>query len=362
MWPKLPPNSRVKVVPKRINLALQGGGAHGAYTWGVLDRLLEDPRVEIEGVSGTSAGAMNAAVLVNGYVDNGRDGARLALDNFWKAISEAAKYSVFRNNPLRKWLTANPWNLDDSPAFLITQLMSRLVSPYFTNPLNYNPLRQVLEQHLDIQKVNGCSLIKIFVTATRVRDGKPRVFQCSDVSVDALLASACLPQLFQGVEIDGELYWDGGFVGNPALWPLIYNCRSSEIVLVQINPVERQERPITALEITNRVNEITFNSSLIAELRVIDFVSRLIDQGHLDAAQYKRMHIHLIARPTEMSALNASSKLNTDWDFLQYLKQLGRHAANQWLTGHFNELGRQSSCDIDQTFLQKTHSVVASSA
>ncbi len=337
---------------KRINLALQGGGAHGAYTWGVLDRLLEDERIEIEGVSGTSAGAMNAAVLVNGFMTDGREGARRALEKFWLSIAEAAQFSLFRTNPMRKWLMGNPWNLDDSPMFVFGNLMSRLLSPYLTNPLNFNPLREVLENSLEIDKVNACSLIKIFVTATRVRDGRARVFQCSDISIDALLASACLPQLFQGVEIEGELYWDGGFMGNPALWPLIYHCQNPEILLVQINPVERHEYPLTALEITNRANEITFNSSLISELRIINFVNRLIDEHQLDAELYKRVHIHLIERPAEMIALNASSKMNTDGDFLQYLKRLGRGAADRWLAEHFEEIGRDS-CNLQEAFLQK---------
>ncbi|MGF1527400.1 MAG: patatin-like phospholipase family protein [Candidatus Competibacterales bacterium] len=344
------------MTPKKINLALQGGGAHGAYTWGVLDRVLEDERLVIEGISGTSAGAMNAAVLVQGYMRDGNAGARRALEDFWHRIAASARFTPFRTNPLAKWLWNHPWNLDRSPSYRVMDALARLVSPYFSNPLDHNPLQRILEQVLDIATVNSCSRIQLFVTATRVRDGRARVFQCHEIGIDALLASACLPQLFQAVVIDGEAYWDGGFMGNPAIWPLIYGCRSPDVMLVQINPMERDEIPVEAAEIINRVNEITFNASLLAEMRAIEFVSRLIQRGKLEPSDgYKQMRVHLVERPAEMIALNASSKLNVDWDFLVYLKNLGRRAADDWLAANYDHLG-QEGCNIQHTFLE-THQV-----
>lgn len=321
---------------KRVNLALQGGGAHGAYTWGVLDRLLEDDRIDIEGISGTSAGAMNGAVLVDGYMRDGKHGARAALESFWREISHHA-------NPLQTWVFGLSWNLDDSPLYTAYDVMSRVLSPYQTNPLGYNPLRSILEDVLDIERVNSCSVIRLFVSATRVRDGKPRIFRCDEISIDALLASACLPLMFPAVEIDGEEYWDGGFVGNPSIWPLIYYCQSEDVFLVQINPVERGEFPRRASEIINRMNEITFNASLVAEMRAIRFVTHLIDSGHLDENHYKKMRIHLVERPSQMLELNASSKLNADWDFFVHLKALGRQAMGEWLDCNFEMIGEASS-------------------
>ncbi|MGF1526772.1 MAG: patatin-like phospholipase family protein [Candidatus Competibacterales bacterium] len=334
-----------------INLALQGGGAHGAYTWGVLDRLLELDCFAIEGVSGTSAGAMNAAALVDGFAKGGSPGARQALDNFWRQVAEAAHGSPLRNNPMTGWLTGDPWNLDGNPFYRLFDVVSRLFSPYELNPLNHNPLRPVLEASLDLDNLNACRTIKLYVTATRVEDGRPRVFTKGEITVDALLASACIPQLFQAVEIDGENYWDGGFMGNPVIWPLIYRCQSPDVLLVQINPLCRGKVPRRSIEIINRVNEITFNSSLIAELRAISFVSKLVAAGQLDGGNYKQMRIHLVEQPQAMAALNASSKLNADWQFLCHLKALGRSAADRWLADHRDAVGMRPSVDIDEVFL-----------
>jgi len=338
---------------KVLNLALQGGGAHGAYTWGVLDRLLEDERIIIEGISGTSAGAMNAAVIADGYTEDGYPGARHALERFWRKISEMGKYSPFQKMPVPTGLNDHPWNLDGSPVFQMYDILSRFWSPYQLNPMNYNPLREVLEEVINIERVNACSLIKVFIAATRVRDGQPRVFRCGEVTIDVLLASACLPLMFQAVEIDGEAYWDGGFMGNPAIWPLIYYCKSPDVLLIQINPKLRDEVPVTAIEIINRMNEINFNSSLIAEMRAIHFVSELINTGELDSSKYKSMHIHMIERPEEMIDLNASSKLNPSWEFFLYLKELGRNAAAIWLDNNCDKVGSECSVNIEETFLRK---------
>lgn len=339
--------------PKKINLALQGGGAHGAYTWGVLDRLLEEERLVIEGVSGTSAGAMNAAVMVNGYATNGREGARESLKTFWRSVSEISAFSPFHKTPMERMLTG--WNLDSSPAYHFFDLMSRVLSPYDLNPLNINPLRYVLDELLDLKALRACSIMKIFVAATHIVSGQARVFECHEITTDVLLASACIPFLFQAVEIEGEHYWDGGYMGNPALWPLIYKCTSEDLVLVQLNPIHRDGVPKTANEIINRLNEISFNSSLIAEMRAIDFVKRLLADNVLGHDKYKDMKVHLIYSPEELKQLNASSKMNAGWDFFQYLHDVGYKTAGRWIDQHFDAIGKRSTINIRGKFLRGRH-------
>lgn len=334
---------------KKINLALQGGGSHGAYTWGVLDRLLQEERLIIEGVSGTSAGAMNAAVMVNGYCRAGREGAREALKTFWRAISEIGFFSPFHKTPLERMFTG--WNMDYSPAYYYFDMLSRVLSPYDVNPMNVNPLRFVLDELLDFTSLQACSTMKLFVTATHVASGQARVFHCDEINSEVLLASACIPFMFQAVEIEGQNYWDGGYMGNPAIWPLIYNCDSEDVILVQINPIHRAELPRSATEIINRLNEISFNSSLIAEMRAIEFVQRLIEEGRVNRDEYKNMKIHLIYSPEELKSLNASSKMNAGWDFFTYLHGIGYAAAEQWLSEHFDDVGHRSSVDIREKFL-----------
>ena len=332
-----------------LNLALQGGGAHGAFTWGVLDRLLQDDRIVIEGVSGTSAGAMNAAVLVQGYEEGGRDGARAALDGFWHRISALSHLAPVQRNPFEVFF--GNWNLDHSPGYLWLDAISRMMSPYQFNPLNINPLRDVLDDAVDAPRLSASTAVKLFVSATNVRSGKVRVFENREVTVDALLASACLPFLFQAVEIDGEAYWDGGYMGNPALFPLIYGCDSPDIAIVQINPLYRDDVPKTAAGIANRVNEISFNSTLMREMRAIAFVRKLIEDEGLDPAKYKRVNMHLIGDEADMKELGVSSKLNADWAFLQHLKAIGTRTADRWLDMHFERIGIDSTCDIPSVFL-----------
>ncbi len=334
---------------KKINLALQGGGAHGAYTWGVLDRLLEEKDLIIEGISGTSAGAMNAAMLVSGYVKNGREGAKELLEAFWQRISEAAAYSPLHKTAVDRMLTG--WNMDVSPAYHWVDMMSRIFSPYELNPLNVNPMRGILADLLDNDAIQACGLIKLFITATHVASGQARVFQCHEITPDVLLASACIPFYFQAVEIEGEHYWDGGYMGNPAIWPLIYYCQSEDVILVQINPIHDNALPKTASEIINRMNEITFNSSLVAEMRAISFVSKLLKEGSLDPKRYKDMHMHLIYSADHMHHLNASSKMNADWDFFQYLKNIGRQTADRWVKAHWSDIGVRSTVNIHKKFL-----------
>lgn len=340
------PNRRPKLEkPKPIALALQGGGSHGAFTWGVLDRLLEDERIAIEAISGTSAGAMNAVVLADGIHKNAREGARAALRHFWKDASRSAVLSVIQRTPWDK-LTGN-WSMNHSPGYLMADMITRLASPYTLNPLGLNPLQDFLNEHVDFEAVHACAAVKLFISATAVRTGRVRVFDNHDLSSSAVMASACLPNLFPAVEIDGEGYWDGGYTGNPALHPLIYSCNVRDIVIVQINPIDVPDIPRTARDILDRVNEITFNSSLLAELRAIRFVTRQLEAGHLDPAQYKHMLIHRIDGEADLTELGASSKLNAEWAFLQMLFDRGRRAAEDWLAQSFDQIGQRSTLDLD---------------
>lgn len=341
---------RAKKPVKRINLALQGGGAHGAYTWGVLERLLEDESIEIEGISGTSAGAMNAAVLACGLAEGGRDHARRKLERFWTRISDAGKFSPLQQNSIGQMLFG--YNLDWSPTYNWFDLVSRLYSPYDLNPLNLNPLRYVLEDFIDEKILRESSPVKLFIAATHVESGQARVFQCNEITADVLMASACIPFMFQAVEIEGEFYWDGGYMGNPVIWPLIYNTESEDVLLVQINPITRDGLPKRAYQIVNRLNEISFNSSLIAEMRAIEFVKRLLHEGKLDREQYKDMRVHLIYSADEMHSLEASSKMNTGWDFFSHLRQLGYNAAHDWLEAHYDALCNEDTLDIREKFLR----------
>ena len=333
---------------KPISLALQGGGAHGAYAWGVLDRLLEEEDIDIEGVSGTSAGAMNAAVMVNGYATGGRQGAREKLEQFWHKVSEVAGNPM--NTAAFEQFLGN-WNLSLSPMHHMMDLWTSMVSPYDTNPLNINPLKDVLEEVLEVDALRACDTMKLFISATHVKSGQVRVFNTAEMSVDVLLASACLPQMFQAVEIEGEHYWDGGYMGDPAIHPLIYHCDTADMVLVQITPIYRDDVPKQPIDITNRVNEINFNSSLIAEMRAIDFVKRLIKDGKLEEGAYKDMRVHRIYDPASFAELNASSKMNPSLEFFEHLKALGRSSCAHWINEHKKHIGKKSTVDIRDIFL-----------
>lgn len=329
--------------PKKINLALQGGGAHGAFTWGVLDWFLEDSRFTIDGITGTSAGAMNAVVLASGLEAGGEDGAREQLETFWREVSDEARMSPIKRSPLD--ILLGQWNLDYSPSYLFFDVLSRFASPYEFNPMNVNPLRDVLERIVDFDKVHCCSGVKLFIAATNVFTGKIRIFSEKEVTLDAVMASACLPQLYQAVEIDGEPYWDGGYMGNPPLYPLFYETKTADVVLIQINPLERRETPKTARDILNRMNEITFNSTLLRELRAIDFVTRLIEEGKLSEEEYQKVHMHRITAE-DLKPLQASSKMNAEWEFLVELRDLGRRTAKEWLDRHYNDVGSRSTIDL----------------
>lgn len=333
---------------KPVNLALQGGGAHGAFTWGVLDRILEDERIVIEAISGTSAGAMNAVVLADGLMRGGAEGARERLRLFWHEISKAAEYSPIRRSPFDMF-TGN-WSLDLSPAYLWFDTLTRSLSPYDFNPLNINPLKETLEGIVDFERVRACDRLKLFVSATNVETGRVRVFSGQQMTADMVMASACLPTMFQAVEIEGSHYWDGGYMGNPILYPFFYASQSPDILIVQINPIERPGVPRTAREIMNRINEISFNASLLKDLRSVDFVARMLDEGKLDAERYRKLRIHLIKDYEAFSSLGAPSKFNAEPAFLEHLFKVGREACTAWLDENYEAVGERSTVDIRAMF------------
>lgn len=332
---------------KTVSLALQGGGAHGAFTWGVLDAILEDGRLAIEAMSGTSAGAMNAVVLAEGWIEGGAQGARAKLEAFWRAISVDGKYSDSQRSLLDTMLGA--WGGNDTPAGLFwLEMFQKVASPYDSNPLNINPLRDVLADLIDFRKVRACDQVKLFIAATNVRTGKIKVFTGPELTPDHVMASACLPMLFQAVEIKGQAYWDGGYMGNPALFPLFYEAHCDDVVLVQINPIERKELPTGARAIQDRLNEITFNGSLLRELRAIDFVNKLVDAGKLPVDEYKRVLMHRIDGGAALAELTSSSRLNAEWDFLVRLRDIGRTATKRWLKRNYDALGKTGTLDLKE--------------
>src|SRR4029078_12750108 len=321
---------------KRINLALQGGGALGAFTWGVLDHLLEDGRLTIEGISGASAGAVNAVILADGLARGGPEEARKRLADFWRAASLGGNLPDLQRRAVDRLFSF--WPIEDTPIGLWMQAMTRYLSPYDFNPLNINPLKDLVGRFVDFEAVRAAKDLQLFVSATNVRTGELHVFRREEMTADMIVASACLPHLFRAVEIGGESYWDGGYVGNPALYPLIGATETENLLLVQINPLQRKQVPKTHDEILARINEITFNSSLMSELRGITFVGKLIDEGTLPrgtgAGKYRRINFHRIALTESTQTLDTASRLNTDYDFFEMLRNNGRRAARRFLDAH----------------------------
>jgi NTE family protein len=329
--------------PVSVDLGLQGGGAHGAFTWGVIDRLLDEPWIGIEGVSGTSAGAMNAAVLVDGFAEGGRAGAQKALERYWRAVAAAGRMSPMQRGPIERM--ANLWTLDYSPAFNVLETAARMMSPYDTNPGGSNPLRAILSECIDFDRVAQAD-IKLFVNATNVRTGRGRLFRNAEITPEVLMASACLPTMFQAIEIEGEFYWDGGFSGNPSIVPLVRECASRDTIIVQINPILRPEPPRSAREIQDRLNEIAFNSVLIKELRAAAIMRKVADPGTGEGRALAEMRLHRIASDV-MLTLGYSSKLLAEWDFFIMLRDEGRKAAEAFLSNHGDDLGVRQTLDID---------------
>lgn len=337
---------------KSINLALQGGGAHGAFAWGVLDKFIEDDRLEIESICATSAGSMNAVVYAYGLMMGGNHGAREALKELWWRISKSGR--IF--SPVRQsyWGRMFDMKLDSSPSYRFFESFIRTFSPYEFNPTNQNPLKDILAGCVDFDTLKTCKNTKLFISATNVETGKVRVFKTNEVTLDVVMASACLPFLFQAVEIDGEHFWDGGYMGNPALFPLFYHADSHDIVIVHLNPIERPGVPTTAADINNRINEISFNSSLLKELRAVAFVKRLISEDMLKP-QYKKqfqdMLVHSIKADEDTCNLSVASKFHTDWDFLIRLKEHGRSKAGEWLDKNYDKINHEATVDLRKEFL-----------
>jgi NTE family protein len=336
------------VAKKRINLALQGGGAHGAFTWGVLDHLLADERLAIEGISGTSAGAVNAVMLADGLARGGRQEAQKRLADFWRAASSAGNLPSLQRAAIERLLSFTP--LEGTPAQAWFDALSHYFSPYDVNPLNINPLKDLIERFVDFTTLRAYSDLQMFISATNVHTGRVRIFPREKITADAVMASACLPLLFRAVEIDGVAYWDGGYLGNPVIFPFFRTTNTEDVVVVQINPLVRQATPTSSSEIMNRINEITFNSSLIGEYRAIAFVARLIDHGRLPRGtgpgEYRRINVHRIVLDRFGTHFDAFSKLSTDYDFFEMLRVTGRRAARRFLDEHFDDIGVKSTVDL----------------
>jgi NTE family protein len=333
---------------KKINLALQGGGAHGAFTWGVLDYILEDGRLVIEGLSGTSSGALNAVMCLDGLAHGGPPEARKRLADFWRTVSTDGNLPLMQRRIVERLLAFMP--LEGTPVQAWFDAMSRYFSPYDLNPLNINPLKAVIERFVDFDAVRSCSDVQLFVSATNVLTGRLRIFPREKISADVVMASAALPLVFQAVMVDGVPYWDGGYMGNPVIFPFFRCTTTEDVLIVQINPIERHEVPTSARDIMNRINEISFNSPLLAEYRAIEFVARLIDQGRLPRGmgpgEYRRVNAHRIVLGDGQKVYSADTKLSTDFDFFRMLHTNGRRAARRFLDAHFDDIGVRSTFDL----------------
>jgi NTE family protein len=332
---------------KIVNLALQGGGSHGAFTWGVLDRLLEEERLSIEGITATSAGAINAVTMAYGLSIGGREGAKKALERLWKRLSSTATSSILQPSLFDKLY--GKFGLDHSPGYVLFNTFCEFFSPYQFNPFNYDPLKSLLEGLVDFECLRQQPAVKLFLCATNVRTGKLKVFEVEEICVEHVLASCCRPLLTRAVEIKGEFYWDGGFIGNPPIFPVIYGCDALDVILVHLTPTVRQDIPTTPRAIFSRMQEISFNSSLMREMRAVAFVNKLIDDSKM--SEGKKMRIHVIEDEDVISELSVSSKMNGDWDFLAHLHAIGRRRADDWLAPNFDRLGIESTIDIRARYL-----------
>jgi NTE family protein len=335
---------------KPVSLALQGGGAHGAFQWGVLDRLLEYGALEVHAIAAASAGAMNAVALVSGLVQGGRDGARKTLEDFWRAVSQGGTRGVFGENLVAN--LATDW-FTNNPAYKYMEALTSTVtvSPYDFNPLNFNPLRDILRDLIDFKAIREQTGIELYISATAVLTNEAKVFRTAELTAEHVMASACLPDVFQAVEIDGAPYWDGGYLANPPIWPLM-EAPARDVLLCLLNPLEARKTPKTTAEIMDRLNEISFNASVAAELRAVALVEDMLRRGRLKAGPgYTALRFHIISADGRLSDLTLPSKFNTDWTFLQDLKTRGRAAAEEWLKDHLDQVGEQSSVDLGKAFL-----------
>jgi NTE family protein len=342
-------HSKIIQAPKKVAFALQGGGTHGAFTWGVLDYILEDGRLEIEGLSGTSAGAMNATALLQGLLKDGPGGARRELRRFWECIQNQSYLSPLKPT-FYNYFMGKP-KLCNTPAYIMLNLLSDVFSPYESNPFGFNPLKSILEEFFDFNALHQAKTPKLFLSATHIATGKSKIFTEKDIKIESLLASACLPFIFQAIEVDGEFYWDGGFMSNPPLHPLIHNCETHNIIVIQLTQALREKLPTTSQEIIDRHKEITFNSCLVHEIRAIDFISKLVDRGMIKDKSVKSTHIHVIRNAQVFEQLELSSVLNADPAFLKFLFEAGRATACDWLEEHFNDIGVKTTADLDKDFV-----------
>ncbi|MBX9977693.1 MAG: patatin-like phospholipase family protein [Alphaproteobacteria bacterium] len=338
---------------KPVAIALQGGGSHGAFSWGVMDRLLEDGRFKIEGLTGTSAGGMNAVAVAQGLMKGGNQQAREELRNFWQEISNVGKHSSLNNRgPVDKMM--GKYTMYNSPGFMIFDLLSRMFSPYELNPSGHDPLKETIEKCFDFDKLRKYKDCKVYLCATHVFSGRLKVFSLDEMRVECLLATACLPTIHNAIKVDGEYYWDGGFIGNPVFFPLIYNCETPDIIMIQLNPTVRNTLPTTSRQIGDRLNEITNNASVVREMRAISFISDLIDQGLLDKNKVKRVHMHVIEDEEVFQELGWSSKLNTEWEFLTHLFEKGRRAADKWIKENYDNVGKKTTAPMKEHFVGDT--------
>lgn len=336
---------------KNVNLALQGGGAHGAIVWGVLDRLLEDGRLGVDAISATSAGAMNAVALAAGLVQGGPEAARHALHGFWHEVSKLdLMFDLYSR--WNQWIQALKLPPEYHPYHAIIHTLTHTLPPNLLNPLNFNPLRNVLLKVVDFERLNDSPTAPhLFLNATNVRTGKIKIFETPLITVDSVLASACLPPYFQAIEIDGEHYWDGGYLGNPAIFPLIYRRGSKDVIIVQVTAITRDDIPASAADVLHRITEISFNSSLMREMRAVAFATRLIDEGELDDTRHSRMFIHWIGNDRLMSELGTATQFHPEWGLLCRLRDAGRRSASQWIEQNFEHIGSRSTVDVAKMFL-----------
>lgn len=342
----------MKSQKKPVCIALQGGGAHGAFTWGVLDRLLEEENLVAEAMCGTSAGAVNAVTCAYGLHIGGPQKAKELMEKLWFKIAQSGSY-LFKPGFFDKAYSNG--DIHNSPGFMMFNLVSQFLSPYNFNPLNYNPLRDILKELIDFEELHMYNKKKLFICATNVKTNRAKIFTNQEITVDSVLASACLPFLFQAVEIDGEYYWDGGYMGNPPIFPLITNTDVHDIVLVKINSININSVPTTARDIADRVNEISFNSSLINEMKLIHYRNELLRNGILksDNKTNREIFVHTISGYEALSQLSQSSKMNTSWEFLLSLKEKGRDIADRWIKTDFKEVGLKSTFDVEEHFFGK---------
>jgi len=330
------------IVKKPIHLALQGGGAHGAFTWGVLDYLLEDNRLQIEAISGTSAGALNAAVMAADYTANDIDGARRSLESLWRSMNEYGFYSPYNysgvSSSFHHWGNAVSW----------FQSYFNL-SPYYNSMMNTHFLEDLLKQHVNFKKLNyRCSGLRLFVSATNVLTNRLRIFSNDELSIDVLLASSCLPKVHKAVEIEGEHFWDGGFMGNPVLEPLVKDGAANDIMIVQVNPLHIHNVPTSPMEISERMETIGFNATLSREIRHVAQIERLIESGQITSSTAYGKFLHLLHNEERMSEYSAFTKYDTSWQFLTTLKDLGRETAKLWLDENYDFIGMRNTLDLEE--------------